>query len=124
MKSFTHAQKTQIATLLLFNIRLAEGLVKAQTVAFTTLVMLEIMRVYLIRSQYKIGLFSNKYLLLAIASSILLQLVVIYTPLGQFFGTTFLNLLDWVYIMLAVLTSLVISIVFNKIIKKVTKQVD
>ena len=113
-----------IATLFLFDIKIADGLIKAQTVAFTTLVMLEIVRVYVIRSQYKLGLFSNKYLLLAIISSIMLQLIVIYTPLGKLFGTTFLGVMDWVLILSVVLASLIVSVIFNKMIIMATKQID
>ena len=74
-----------IACLALFANYYKADLKKAQTVVFTTLVVLEIVRLYMIRSEYKLGLFSNKYLVLAVISSIALQLAVLYTPLNQFF---------------------------------------
>jgi len=68
---------------------------KIQTLAFTALISMELVRLQAIRSEYKLGVFSNKYLVLAVISSIALQLAVIYTPLNLLFGTTMLNLSDW-----------------------------
>ncbi len=71
---------------------------KAQTVAFTTIVVLEIVRVQMIRSQYKISFFSNKWLIGAIVVSLLLQLAVIYLPIGnKLFKTVPLGL-EWLWI--------------------------
>nr|MBI4156600.1 calcium-translocating P-type ATPase, SERCA-type [Candidatus Woesearchaeota archaeon] len=113
-----------LAVLFLFDFRLQESVIKAQTIAFTTLVMLEMMRVYLIRKQYKIGLFENKFLLLAVISSILLQLAVIYTPLSRYFRTTGLDIMDWAYILGVVLASFVISYLLGILVKNFTKETD
>jgi len=59
---------------------------------------------------------SNKWLLLAIVSSIILQLVVIYTPLSQFFNTVALNAIDWLWV-LAVSFSVVIAVEIFKFVK-------
>jgi len=68
----------------------------AQTMAFTTLVTLELVRVQMVRSQYHIGLFSNRWLILALTSSILLQLAVVYvSPLQKIFGTVGLGIVEW-----------------------------
>ncbi len=76
-----------------------ESTVKIQTIALTSLIVMELARLQAIRSEYKIGAFSNKYLLLAVASSLALQLLIVYTPLSRFFGTTALSLLDWGWIL-------------------------
>ncbi|MCI0475589.1 MAG: cation-translocating P-type ATPase [Anaerolineales bacterium] len=72
----------------------------AQTLAFTTLVFSELLRAYTSRSEYysvfSIGLFSNKWMVLATASSAILMLGVLYIPFLQpFFGTVPLGLDDW-----------------------------
>ncbi|NGX38981.1 MAG: Calcium-transporting ATPase [Chlamydiae bacterium] len=68
----------------------------AQTMTFTTLVVLELVRVQMIRTQYRLKLFSNPYLIGALASSFLLQLLVLYVPsLRPIFGTVPLNLMQW-----------------------------
>ncbi len=75
-------------------------LAKWQTVAFTTLVMSELLRAYTARSEryalLKIGVFGNKWMQYAVGASVILLLVVIYVPfLQRVFGTVTLSLGDW-----------------------------
>jgi len=53
----------------------------------------------LTESLFKIGLFNNKWLLLALGSSFLLMLLVIYTPLNRVFELTPLEIADWLFLM-------------------------
>ncbi len=75
------------------------GVDKAETVAFTTIVMLEMTIVFTSKSERPVlerGLFDNKLLLLAVASSIFLQLIVLYVPyLDVLFGSYPLGALEW-----------------------------
>lgn len=92
-----------LGTLLLFNSYLPFGLSKAQTVAFTTLVMFQVFAVVSSRRLYSgfrhLNPFTNKYLSGAIFLSIAIQLIVIYfPPLQIVFGTVSLALIDWVKI--------------------------
>ncbi|MEW6062818.1 MAG: calcium-translocating P-type ATPase, SERCA-type [Nanoarchaeota archaeon] len=107
-----------LGSLFLFN---NYGIGKGRTVVFSALVMFEIFNVLNARSEkesiFKIGLFSNKYLILAIVGSILLQLAVIYTPLSALFDTVRLGLTDWVYIVL-VSSSVLIAIEIKKLISR------
>ena len=85
--------------LFLFNQFLSEGEAIGRTVAFTTIVMLEMVRVTMIRSQYKLPFFSNLYLMGAILISVLLQVAVVYVPMmNLIFKTTALSLYHWGYI--------------------------
>lgn len=68
----------------------------AQTMTFTTLIVLELVRVQMIRKQYQLSLFSNPYLIWALSSSFFLQILVLYIPPLQIvFGTVPLGILDW-----------------------------
>lgn len=94
---------------------------KTRTIVFTTIVVFILLLVFNCRSETK-GLlkskpFSNKYLLIGVTSSFLLQLVVVYTPFFQnIFQTVPLNLSDWGMIAIFGLTALLISPrIFNKI---------
>ncbi|MFN7991813.1 MAG: cation-transporting P-type ATPase [Candidatus Micrarchaeia archaeon] len=60
--------------------------VKAQSVLFTTFVILEMLIVYAVRFRYGSSLRSNRWLHLAVFSSIALQALIIYSPLNSFFG--------------------------------------
>lgn len=95
------------AVLVLFKLNLGD-VVKAQTIAFTGLVVFEIVRLEAIRSHYNLKFFSNKFLTLAIAVSIGLQLLVIYTPLSKIFKVTSIGLVSWFQIIIAALVLLVL----------------
>ena len=64
--------------------------ITAQTVLFVTFILLEMLTVYAVRFRYGGGIpgaLSNKWLHLAVVSSILLGFAVVSTPLSAFFGT-------------------------------------
>lgn len=79
-----------------------ENLTYARTVAFTTLVVAQLIHVFDCRSERGIfsrNPFSNLYLLAAVLSSVLLLLIVIYfSSLQPIFHTVSLGLLDWLFI--------------------------
>jgi len=62
------------------------SLVLAQTMLFTGFILYEFVRIAVIRHQERIGLFENKWLVYAIAFSLMLQLLLLYTPLGGLFN--------------------------------------
>jgi P-type Ca2+ transporter type 2C len=75
-----------------------------QTVAFATLTVSELLRAFTARSErisvFKIGLFSNKWMLGAVGLSLTLVLLTIYVPaLQTVFGTVPLTLRDWAWIL-------------------------
>jgi Ca2+-transporting ATPase len=73
----------------------------AQTLAFTTLMLFQMFNVFNARSDERSAfahLFTNHWLWTALGVSLLLQLVVIYTPfLQRAFGTVSLSPQDWVF---------------------------
>jgi len=77
-----------------------DDLAHAQTIAFTTLCVSELLRAFTARSEHysmlATGLFSNKWMLWANGSSFLLVLIAVYVPfLNPFFGTVPLSASDW-----------------------------
>jgi len=103
-----------IAVLWLFaqGMKIYDGdLVHAQTIAFSGIILMELVRLYSIRSEYHLGIFSNKWLVFAVLGSLALQFVVLYTPLQQFFGVTPLVIKDWIYIVGASLGVFVLNFI-------------
>jgi len=89
-----------VACIWLFDYYLKFGLGTAQTVAFSSLVVFELFAAFSCRSLHKpvlaIGLFKNWWLLLAILSSAVLQLLIMYVPFLQIvFRMVPLSLADW-----------------------------
>jgi len=105
--------------LFLFNRFLLEGVIVARTVAFTSIVMLEMVRVSMIRAQYRISFFSNLYLLGAILLSVLLQVAVVYLPaMNLIFKTAPLDLRHWVYMGVVMAVMFVFGMVFAKAVNR------
>jgi Ca2+-transporting ATPase len=80
--------------------RYPDRLEAAQTIAFVTLCTSELIRAFTARSEYysvlSVGLFSNRWMLMAVAASFALVLMVVYVPFLQpFFDTVPLALDDW-----------------------------
>ena len=94
-----------LITVTVLALYLTEPPAKATTIAFTSLVVFELVKIQVIRSSMGSRLFSNRYLLAAIAASLALQLVVLYTPLAAAFGVVPLAADDWIKIIGAVAVS-------------------
>lgn len=108
-----------IGTLVACHFGLRQSAELAQTMAFTTLVVLELVRVQMVRSQYHMSIFSNPYIILALASSFLLQLIVIYTPFLQtVFGTAPLTFAEWGVILTVAIAVWFISSLINYLFKQ------
>lgn len=75
-----------------------------RTVAFATLTLSELIRAFTARSErislFKLGVFSNKTMNMAVIFSIALVFAVIYVPFLQIiFGTVYLAPVDWLWIL-------------------------
>jgi Ca2+-transporting ATPase len=83
-------------TLFLFWLNLPSGGAKAITIAFTSIIIFELIRTQSIRMRYNLSFFSNSKLTLARIISFSLQIMVIYIPFFQgIFGTVPLDPYDW-----------------------------
>ncbi|MGV8142288.1 MAG: calcium-translocating P-type ATPase, PMCA-type [Candidatus Pacearchaeota archaeon] len=91
----------------------------AQTLAFTTIVLLELTRAYVVRSSSGVPLFSNIWLMFAVVTSFLLQLLVVYGPLQKIFETVPLSITDWGMISVTVFVVLFLSILGLGIKRKI-----
>lgn len=111
-----------IAVIIFFLKRYMIDLEMARTGVLLLLVWLEIMRVQMIRSDYGIGLFSNKRLIWALLLSIILVLGIIYTPLSSFFSTVAPSWIMWwdigIFIVLTTIVGISVDYVMDKIIEK------
>jgi len=99
-----------VGALWFFTQELDQGnIIKAQTIAFVTIALFQVFNSLNCRSQrlsfFKLGVFKNKYLLLAIAAAFILQVMAIELPLFQVaLGTTSLSLLDWILVIVVTAT--------------------
>ena len=101
-----------VGTLWLFDAYQGQGLPKAQTMAFTSLVMFQMFQAISVRSVTKpvfaAGVFANRYLYLAIFSSIVLQVLIVNVGfLQKIFGVVALSASEWGLIVLFSLSGFV-----------------
>jgi Ca2+-transporting ATPase len=88
--------------LALFLLNLTHGLQVAQGAAFSAIVIFELVNLYIIRSSYNISFFSNRWLFISILVTILLQVIIVYTPiLDNLFEIIPADINDWLYIITA-----------------------
>src|SRR3989344_1004883 len=97
---------------------------KAQTMVFTALVVFELARLHIIRSQYRVKLFSNLFLVSAVGVSLLLQVAILYVPyLADKFNVVPLEALDWLWIVAAAGFMMVVNIIVRKV-RKVAVEIE
>lgn len=113
-----------LPVLFLFSEYLGMGLAQAQTMSFTLVVLLELLVVYAIRRNYGATWFSNLYLFAAVAGSLLLQLLVIYSPVKAVFKTAPLAVSEWTVIAAVCAGFFILVLVMEKILRVVTHKSD
>ncbi len=90
----------------------SQNLEYAQTMAFTTVVLFQLFQALncrsLHRSIFSKGFLANRWIYASIAISVLLQLIIIYTPLNSVFHTVPLLWFDWGIVLLVSASILVI----------------
>lgn len=75
---------------------------RAQTIIFNYIVLYEMMLVFVIRNSYQVRMFTNSWLWIAVIFSIMMQALIMYTPLHTLFHVTPLNGADLIRIMTAI----------------------
>jgi Ca2+-transporting ATPase len=90
---------------------LADGIVKARTLAFAVMAIFQLFNSLNVRSAtssiFSIGLLSNRWLVMAIVTGIVLQIAAIHLPFMQtLFRTTPLSTIEWFFVVLVASTVL------------------
>lgn len=89
---------------------------QARSVLFTGFVLYEFVRIASIRYQEKLNWLSNKWLVGALALSLVLQLVIIYTPLNQYFYAEPMGLKEWGILLAGCLVGFALAIPITKLV--------
>ena len=119
-KIFVEGTMIGMLTLLAFSIgNNLYGLEVGRTMAFVSLSMLELIHSFNIRSEesiFKIGLFTNKYIIGALVLGTILQVIVIAIPmLANIFDVVQLNSTQWVYTLAISIAPIIIMEIQKKI---------
>ncbi len=116
-----------LGTIGLFAFKLnADGIAGARTLAFTGLVLFTLSNASNCRSLgeplSRVGLFSNKYLVVGIAAAVTLQLLAVYHPVMQaLFGTVPLGPWDWLALLLVAPWVIVAAEIEKRLLRRARK---
>jgi Ca2+-transporting ATPase len=115
------------AVLVAFRIGLATGEAHGRTMAFATLSISELLRAYTARSEryslLALGVWTNKWMQVAVLTSLVILLAIIYVPfLDPVFETTFLTARDWAIMLPLILLPSVAAEVNKWALRRVSKQ--
>ncbi|AXG11783.1 cation-transporting P-type ATPase [Haloplanus rubicundus] len=89
------------------------SLLRAQSLLFTFIVVVELIRIQVIRSRYDQPLRSNLWLVGAIGVSLLVHITVLYTPLHDVFQVVPLTLVEWALIAAGFVVFLLLNVVIS-----------
>jgi Ca2+-transporting ATPase len=114
------------AVLIAFRIGLAISESHARTMAFATLSISELLRAYTSRSEryalWSLGVFSNKWMQVAVLTSFVILLAIIYVPfLDPIFQTTFLTVRDWAIMLPLILLPSVAAEANKWVLRRISK---
>ena len=92
----------------------------ARTTIFTGFILYDFVRIAVIRHQEKLTWLSNKFLFFALIISVVLQIVIIYTPVGALFRIVPMPITSWIILISVVTIGYFLAIwITNIIVKKV-----
>lgn len=114
-------KKTIILFATFFLVWILVGIGQAKTALFTGFILYEFVRIGTIRYQDKLGWFSNKWLVAALIGSVILQLLIIYSPLNNFFHITPLGLYAWMILLGGIIIGYISAIMITKVVVRFVK---
>lgn len=116
-------------TVFILGLTLGEGdLPTARTMALCTLICFQLFYVFECKSErfpiWRIGLFSNRYLLAAVFTSICMQLAVVYVPFMQYvFQTVPLNSFHWIIVLAVTGAATILKIFYQAALAPVARRI-
>jgi len=111
-------EKVMVLFATFFFVLFMSDMEQARTALFTGFILYEFVRIGTIRYQEKLGWLDNKWLLAALIGSILLQLLIVYTPLNKFFHIVPLGIYSWLVLFFGIIFSYALAILITKLVMK------
>lgn len=97
----------------------SEHVIEAKGAAFIAIAFFEMVYLFVIRQEYESAFFSNKWLVLSVIVTIILQILIVYLkPAAKLFNVSHIDFSDWLYIVLVSgLIWIIYSVILNKLLK-------
>jgi P-type Ca2+ transporter type 2C len=101
-----------------FYLILPKGFDVARTSLFTGFIIYEFVRIGVIRFQEKLKFFDNKWLISSILLSIILQIIIIYSPFNNFLHVVPIYFYEWTILIIGATIAFFVSIAITNLINK------
>ncbi|MEO9485227.1 MAG: calcium-translocating P-type ATPase, PMCA-type [Ekhidna sp.] len=116
--------KKAIVLVITFFLVLPFGLDIARSTLLTGIVLFEFVRIGAIRYGEKLGWFDNKWLVMGLIVSLILQVGLIYSPWNHFFYLTPLGWFEWVILIGGVILGYILAILITRVVKRTFAAVE
>ena len=104
------------------------SIILAQTIAFTWLVLSHFVRIAALRFDEGLPLLYNKYVVGSILGVVFAHLIIVYTPLREFFGIVKIDLIFWAllitFVLVGILLARLLTAFVEFLLKKYFKEVE
>ncbi len=114
--------KKMLLLMVVFLVIYPMGLDIARSALLTGIVLFEFVRIGAIRYQEKLGWLANKWLIAGLVVSLLLQLVIVYSPLNTYFYLVPLGGFEWIVLLTGVIVGYSLAILITKLVVKHTPE--
>lgn len=115
-----------LVLLITFLATLPLGIDKARTTLFTGFIIYEFVRIFVIRYNEKMiapkHFFKNKFLIVSLILSFLLQLLIIYSPLSSIFKIVPIGIFEWSVLIVGTLVGFLLGVGIASFINKFVKE--
>lgn len=98
------------------------GLDIARSALLTGVVLFEFVRIGAIRYQEQLGWFANRWLVIGLIVSFLLQLSIVYSPLNEYFYLVPLGGFEWIVLLVGVLIGYGLAILITSLVVRYTPE--
>ena len=92
------------------------NLQRSQTIAFTTIVLSELVLIPIMKSRERVGLLSNRFLIASVGVSLALQFALLYGPFHMYFKVTPLGLADWVLVIYGLAAFSIVALLYHNLL--------
>ncbi|MEM8965688.1 MAG: cation-translocating P-type ATPase [Bacteroidota bacterium] len=114
--------KKMLLLMIVFLIIYPMGLDIARSALLTGIVLFEFVRIGAIRYQEKLGWLANRWLVIGLAVSLLLQLIIVYSPINEYFYLVPLGGFEWMILLAGVVVGYLLAILITRFVVQNTPE--
>jgi Ca2+-transporting ATPase len=112
--------KKMLLLMAVFLILYPLGMDIARSALLTGIVLFEFVRIGAIRHQEQLGWFANQWLVIGLVASLILQLIILYSPLNEYFYLVPLGSFEWLVLLSGIVIGYGLAILITNLVVRYT----